>query len=94
METAADYETFKRAYRQHSAFVWGIVLRFVENEAVAEEVMKDVFVRMYADGLCRPESADRERVARVAYRVILERLGRERFRKMWKMGKEPLEGVS
>ena len=89
MATSTDYKGFIRTYRQHSALVWGIVLRFATSEAQAEDVTKDVFVRLVADGLCQAESAcKRDEVVRITYITIMKHIGRQQFRKELMLGKE------
>jgi len=54
---AGDEAALREVYREHVAAVNGLALRVLSNEALAEEVVQDVFVRLWE----QPERFDSER---------------------------------
>jgi RNA polymerase sigma-70 factor, ECF subfamily len=54
---AGDEAALREVYREHAAAVNGLALRVLSNEALAEEVVQDVFVRLWE----QPERFDSER---------------------------------
>ena len=42
-----NIEAFEQLYRQVSPFVYTVVLRIVNNEADANDVIQDVFIKVY-----------------------------------------------
>ena len=61
---AGDEAALREAYRAHAAAVNGLALRVLSNEALAEEVVQDVFVRLW-------EQPDRFEPARGPLRAFL-----------------------
>ena len=54
---AGDEGTLREVYREHSAAVYGLAVRVLANDALAEEIMQDVFVRLWE----HPERFDADR---------------------------------
>ena len=44
---AGDESALREAYRVHAPAVHGLALRVLSNEALAEEIVQDVFVRLW-----------------------------------------------
>jgi RNA polymerase sigma-70 factor (ECF subfamily) len=61
---AGDEAALRDAYRTHAAAVNGLALRVLSNEALAEEVVQDVFVRLW-------EQPDRFDAGRGSLRAFL-----------------------
>jgi RNA polymerase sigma-70 factor (ECF subfamily) len=61
---AGDESALREAYRTHAPAVHGLALRVLSNEALAEDVVQDVFVRLWE----QPERFD---VSRGALRAFL-----------------------
>jgi RNA polymerase sigma-70 factor (ECF subfamily) len=92
---SGDEAALREVYREHVAAVNGLAVRVLANEALAEEVVQDVFVRLWE----QPEryDADRGRLrafllsmthSRAVERVRLEESLRRRHTAA---GREPLE---
>ena len=63
---AGDEAALREAYRTHAAAVHGLALRVLSNEALAEEIVQDVFVRLWEQpGAVRREPRPAARVPSV-----------------------------
>jgi RNA polymerase sigma-70 factor, ECF subfamily len=60
---AGDEAALRTVYREHAPAVFGLALRVLANDALAEEVTQDVFVRLWE----RPEQFDATRGTLRAY---------------------------
>jgi RNA polymerase sigma factor (sigma-70 family) len=65
--TAGDEQALREAYREFAPAVFGLAMRVVSNEPIAEEVVQDVFVRLWE----RPESFDPTRGPLRAYLLAM-----------------------
>ena len=65
--TAGDEQALREAYREFAPAVFGLAIRVVANEPIAEEVVQDVFVRLWE----RPESFDPTRGPLRAYLLAM-----------------------
>jgi RNA polymerase sigma-70 factor, ECF subfamily len=54
---AGDETALRTAYREHASAVFGLAMRVLANEALAEEATQDVFVRLWE----QPDRFDAER---------------------------------
>jgi len=64
---AADEHALREVYREYSAAVYGLAMRVLANDALAEEVVQDVFVRLWE----RPERFDGSRGPLRAYLLAM-----------------------
>ena len=64
---AGDEQALREAYREFAPAVFGLAMRVVANEPIAEEVVQDVFVRLWE----RPESFDPTRGPLRAYLLAM-----------------------
>lgn len=64
---AGDGDALRTVYREYAPAVYGLALRIVANEAIAEDVTQDVFVRLWE----RPERFDPSRGPLRAYLLAM-----------------------
>jgi RNA polymerase sigma-70 factor (ECF subfamily) len=64
---AGDEQALREAYREFSPAVFGLAMRVIANEAIAEEVAQEVFVRLWE----RPERYDPSRGPLRAYLLAM-----------------------
>jgi len=64
---AGDEQALREAYRSYSPAVLGLALRVIANESIAEEVVQEVFVRLWE----RPERFDPSRGPLRAYLLAM-----------------------
>jgi RNA polymerase sigma-70 factor, ECF subfamily len=65
--TAADEHALREVYREYSPAVYGLAMRVLSNAALAEEVVQEVFVRLWE----RPEAFDASRGPLRAYLLAM-----------------------
>jgi RNA polymerase sigma-70 factor (ECF subfamily) len=64
---AGDEEALREIYHRHSQAVFGLAMRVLSNESLAEDVTQDVFVRLWQ----QPERFDPERGQLRAYLLAM-----------------------
>jgi RNA polymerase sigma-70 factor, ECF subfamily len=64
---AGDEEALRDVYRRHSPAVFGLAMRVLSNETLAEDVTQDVFVRLWQ----QPDRFDPERGQLRAYLLAM-----------------------
>jgi RNA polymerase sigma-70 factor (ECF subfamily) len=64
---AGDEEALREIYHRHSPAVFGLAMRVLANESLAEDVTQDVFVRLWQ----QPERFDPERGQLRAYLLAM-----------------------
>jgi len=64
---AGDEEALREVYRRHSPAVFGLAMRVLANETLAEDVTQDVFVRLWQ----QPQRFDPERGQLRAYLLAM-----------------------
>jgi RNA polymerase sigma-70 factor (ECF subfamily) len=70
-----DVEAYERLYREHVGRVHGLCLRMTRDRSEAEELVQDVFVRVWEKlGTFRGGSAFSTWLHRVAVNTVIERL--------------------
>ncbi|MSW95928.1 MAG: sigma-70 family RNA polymerase sigma factor, partial [Actinobacteria bacterium] len=75
----SDPGTFSRVYEQHSRAVYGAALRILGNSTQAQDVVQDVFLRVWR----RPEAFDDRRGELGSY---LRLMARSRALDLWREG--------
>lgn len=64
-----DASAFQRLYDRHSATLFGIVLRIVRDEAIAEEVLQDAFIQVWETA----DSWSEVRGSELAWLIVIAR---------------------
>jgi hypothetical protein len=62
----SDRERYQRLYHSYAPLAYGIILRFIDSEIEAADVLTKVFLDLCREGIPGPRSVSRQHIVRAA----------------------------